>query len=121
MDGIKTVCVCGAGTMGSGIAQVCATAGYKTILYDLDEEKVQKAKTDIETNLVNLAEKQKLLESEQQQIFQRLQFTSDVNECVGEIIIEAIIEKFDAKISLFSQLLAINKKKTIFASNTSSL
>ena len=121
MEGIKTVCVCGAGTMGSGIAQVCATAGYKTILYDLDKEKVQNAKTNIETNLIKLADKQKLLETEQQQIFQRLQFTSDVNECVSEIIIEAIIEKLAAKISLFSQLVAINKNQTIFASNTSSL
>ena len=120
MNVIKTICVCGAGTMGSGIAQVCATAGYKTILYDLDKEIVQKAKTNIKNNLIKLVEKQKLSESEQQ-ILQRLQFTSDVNECVGEIIIEAIIEKVEAKISLFNHLFALNATQTIFASNTSSL
>src|SRR5688500_8808974 len=121
MEVIKTVCVCGAGTMGSGIAQVCATAGFVTILYDLNREILQKAKTNIENNLIKLVEKQKLLETEQQQIMQRLQFTFDSNACEGEIIIEAIVEKAEAKISLFNQLLAINNIETIFASNTSSL
>src|SRR5215207_5399034 len=118
MDVIKTVCVCGAGTMGSGIAQVCATAGFRTVLYDLNKEILQKAKTNIENNLKKFVEKQKLSETEQQQILQRLQFTSNINECVGEIIIEAIVEKSEAKISLFNQLLAINNTDTIFASNT---
>ncbi len=121
MDVIKTVCVCGAGTMGSGIAQVCATAGYKTILYDLDKEIVQKAKNNIDNNLKKLVEKQKLFEIERQNILQRLQITSDINECAGEIIIEAIVEKLEAKTFLFNQLLTINKSQTIFASNTSSL
>ena len=121
MEVIKTVCVCGAGTMGSGIAQVCATAGFVTILYDLDKEMLENAKTNIENNLVKLVEKQELSEAEQEQILQRLQFTFDINTCVGEIIVEAIIERVDAKISLFNQLLAINSTGTIFASNTSSL
>ena len=121
MDAIKTVCVCGAGTMGSGIAQVCAMAGCATILYDLDKEILQKAKTNIENNLIKLVEKQKLSETEQQQILQRLQFTFDIDKCIGEIIIEAIVEKIEAKISLFNHLLTINNTRTIFASNTSSL
>lgn len=121
MEVFKNVCVCGAGTMGSGIAQVCATAGIQTILYDLDRKTIQKAKTKIENNLKRLLEKQKLSEIDQQQILQRLQFTSDINECVGEIIIEAIVEELEAKTSLFNQLLAINNYQTIFASNTSSL
>src|SRR5215204_1374192 len=118
---IKTVCVCGAGTMGSGIAQVCATAGFQTVLYDLNKEILQKAKTNIENSLIKLVEKQKLLETEQQQILQRLQFTSDIHECIGDFIIEAIIEKPEPKISLFNQLFRLNNKQTIFASNTSSL
>src|SRR6187431_3372202 len=118
---IKTVCVCGAGTMGNGIAQVCATAGFLTVLYDLDREVLQKAKTNIENNLIKLVEKQKVSETEQQQILQRLQFTSDIDKCVGEIIIEAIIEKPEVKISLFNQLLTVNNTQTILASNTSSL
>ena len=119
MDVIKTVCVCGGGTMGSGIAQVCATANFRTVLYDLDKKVLQKAKTNIENNLAKLVEKQKLSGTEQKQILQGLQFTSDINECIGEIIIEAIVEKMEAKISLFNQLLAINNTQTIFASNTS--
>ena len=118
---IKTVCVCGAGTMGNGIAQVCATAGFLTVLYDLDKEVLQKAKTNIENNLIKLVEKQKVSETEQQQILQRLQFTSDIDKCVGEIIIEAIVEKLEVKISLFNQLLTVNNTQTILASNTSSL
>ena len=121
MDVIKTVCVCGAGTMGSGIAQVCATAGFRSVLYDLDKETLQKAKKNIENNLIKLVERQKFSETEQQLVLQRLQFTSDIDKCIGEIIIEAIVEKAEAKISLFNQLVAINNNQTIFASNTSSL
>ena len=121
MELIKTVCVCGAGTMGSGIAHVCATAGFVTILYDLNKNILQNAKTNIENNLRKLVEKQKLSETEQQQILQRLQFTFDIDACVGEIIIEAIVEKIEVKISLFNQLFSINSAETIFASNTSSL
>ena len=118
---IKTVGVCGAGTMGNGIAQVCATAGFRTVLYDLNKEVLQKAKSNIENNLIKLAEKRKISEIDQQRILQRLQFTSDIEECVGDIIIEAIVERLEAKISLFDKLLAINNTQTIFASNTSSL
>src|SRR6188768_2603239 len=100
---IKTVCVCGAGTMGNGIAQVCATAGFFTVLYDLDKEVLQKAKNNIENNLIKLVEKQKVSATEQPQILQRLQFTSDIEECAGEIIIEAVVEKLEVKISLFNQ------------------
>src|SRR5688572_1097480 len=112
---IKTVGVCGAGTMGNGIAQVCAMAGFRTVLYDLNKEVLQKAKSNIENNLIKLVEKRKVSEIDQQRILQRLQFTSDIEECVGDIIIEAIVERLEAKISLFDKLLAINNTQTIFA------
>jgi len=118
---VKTVCICGAGTMGNGIAQVCATAGFRTVLYDLDKEILQKAKNNIENNLIKLVEKQKVSETEKQRILKRLQFTSDIEECVGNIIIESIVEQLGAKISLFNKVLAINNTEAIFASNTSSL
>ena len=121
MNQIKTVCVCGAGTMGSGIAQVCATAGYPTILYDVDELKIQKAKTITVDNLKRLVEKQKISHADQEKIFQTIKFTSNVYDCVADLVIEAIIEKPGPKISLFQQLLEINNSKTIFATNTSSL
>jgi 3-hydroxybutyryl-CoA dehydrogenase len=122
MNQIKTVCVCGAGTMGSGIAQVCATAGYQTILYDLDEIAVKKAKANIESSLQKLLQKQKIFLPECEQVLNRLEFTSNINDCFASLIIEAIIEKPEAKISLFDQLECLNNDpEIIFASNTSSL
>jgi 3-hydroxybutyryl-CoA dehydrogenase len=122
MDQIKTVCVCGAGTMGSGIAQVCATAGYQTTLYDVDEMAVEKAKANIENELQKLFHKQKISLPEYEQVLKRLKFTSDIKDCIASLIIEAIIEKPEAKISLFDQLEYHNSdSEIIFASNTSSL
>lgn len=122
MDQIKTVCVCGAGTMGSGIAQVCATAGYQTILYDVDEMAVKKTKANIENGLQKLLHKQKISLPEYEQVLQRIEFTSDIKDCIASLIIEAIIERPEAKISLFDQLEHHNSNpEIIFASNTSSL
>jgi 3-hydroxybutyryl-CoA dehydrogenase len=122
MDQIKTVCVCGAGTMGSGIAQVCATAGYQTTLYDVDEMAVEKAKANIENELQKLFHKQKISLPEYEQVLKRLKFTSDIKDCIASLIIEAIIEKPEAKTSLFDQLEYYNNNpEVIFASNTSSL
>jgi 3-hydroxybutyryl-CoA dehydrogenase len=118
---IKTVCVCGAGTMGSGIAQVCAASGYEVILFDLNEAIIRQARTIIETDLQKLIDKQKIPEKEKKRTLQKLHFTSDINDCISDLVIEAIIEKAEAKISLFKQLQLINEKQTIFATNTSSL
>jgi 3-hydroxybutyryl-CoA dehydrogenase len=118
---IKTICVCGAGTMGSGIAQVAAHSGFDTILFDLNDAIIEKAKTGIQKNLQFLLDKQKVTTEEKEAIYNRIVFTSDINKCKADLIIEAIIEKMDAKVSLFSQLAEINNTDTIFASNTSSL
>ena len=118
---IKTVCVCGAGTMGSGIAQVCAASGYEVILFDLNEAIIRQARINIESDLQKLISKQKISEKEKKRTLQRLHFTSDINDCVADLVIEAIIEKAEAKISLFHQLQLINERQTIFATNTSSL
>jgi 3-hydroxybutyryl-CoA dehydrogenase len=118
---IKTICVIGAGTMGSGIAQVAARSGFATILFDINIEVLEKAKQSIQKSLQLLAEKQKITVDESNVIFQRLQFVSDINHCIADIFIEAIVEKPGAKISIFNQLAAINQPGAIFASNTSSL
>ena len=117
----KTVCVCGAGTMGSGIAQVSAMAGYHTVLYDLNEEIINKAKANIDRDLQKLVEKQKISEAEKSKIFHHFEFTSDLNNAKADLIIEAIIEELEAKLFLFGQLVTINSTHTIYASNTSSL
>jgi len=107
--------------MGSGIAQVSATAGFKTILYDLNPEIVQKAKSKIEKDLQTLTDKQKITPDKKENILQQLIFTNNINECIAGVIIEAVIEKAEIKISLFNQLAAFNSDETIFATNTSSL
>ncbi|HEV8286965.1 MAG TPA: 3-hydroxyacyl-CoA dehydrogenase NAD-binding domain-containing protein [Chitinophagaceae bacterium] len=118
---IKIICICGAGTMGSGIAQVSAVAGFTTILYELNETILEKAKTSIENGLQTLVEKNKITKEEKQKTFSHVSFTNDLHQCLADIIIEAIIEKPEAKITLFNQLAEINHSETIFATNTSSL
>lgn len=118
---IKTICVCGAGTMGSGIAQVAAQAGFKTIQFDVNAAMLVKSKTSINIGLKTLINKGKISVEQQEEIISRILFTSNINDCVADVIIEAIIEKKEAKISLFNQLAGINDHPTIFASNTSSI
>jgi 3-hydroxybutyryl-CoA dehydrogenase len=116
-----TICVCGAGTMGSGIAQVAAQSGFHTILFDVNESALDKAKVSVEKNLEYLANKKKISSFEKKEIYSRIQFTADIKECKGEVIIEAIIETEEAKVSLFNELAKYNNEEVIFATNTSSL
>jgi 3-hydroxybutyryl-CoA dehydrogenase len=118
---INIICVCGAGTMGSGIAQVTALAGYTTIQFDLNSEMLQKSKTAIEKNLQWLVNKGKITAEAGTQTLGRLVFTDQLTDCVADLVIEAIIEKIAAKTQLFNQLAAINPADTIFATNTSSI
>lgn len=118
---VQTLCVCGAGTMGSGIAQAAAQSGIYTILFDLNTEVLRKAEVSIQSNLQSLVQKQKITTEQQKEITGKLSFSSELNNCIADVIIEAIIEKPEAKIALFNQLAEINHSETIFASNTSSL
>jgi len=115
------ICICGAGTMGSGIALAAAASGFYTILYELDDAVLEKAKASIEKNLQSLVEKHKITGNAKEETLNNLRFTNNLHDCLGEVIIEAIIEKPEAKIALFNQLAEINHSETIFASNTSSL
>ena len=118
---INTICICGAGTMGSGIAQASASSGVYTILYELNDAVLQKAKTSIEKNLQALVEKNKITPAAKESTLNNLQFTNDLFHCLADVVVEAIIEKPEAKIALFNQLAEINHSETVFASNTSSL
>jgi 3-hydroxybutyryl-CoA dehydrogenase len=119
--GATAICIIGAGTMGSGIAQVAAQSGFNTILYDVDINILEKAKLSIQTNLQQLADKQKISSVEKETIFNSIKFSNNIKDCVANIIIEAIIENAEAKTAIFNQLAAINKTDTVFATNTSSL
>lgn len=121
MPTIKTICVCGAGTMGSGIAQLTAQAGYITIQFDLSAAMLEKNREAIEKNLLWLSGKGKIDAATVAETLSRLVFTTAITDCVADLVIEAIVEKQDAKVDLFNQLAKVNRTDTIFATNTSSI
>lgn len=121
IDQVQTIAVCGAGTMGAGIAQVAAGSGYNTILFDIQAPVLDKARDLITRNLEAAVAKGRVTASEMAGTLARIQFTSQLQDCVAAVIIEAIAEKIAAKTALFRQLADINPAGTIFASNTSSL
>jgi len=118
---IKTIIVCGAGTMGSGIAQVAATAGFKVIQFDLNESMLVKAGQSIKKSLQKFVEKGKISPEVVDSALSNIHYTADITECKGELVIEAIIEKKDAKVGLFNQLFMNNGPQLMVASNTSSI
>jgi len=118
---INTIAVVGAGTMGSGIAQVAAQSGFNTLLLDVQPAMLDKAKAGIEKNLQYLTDKQKITAIEAGEILGRIRFISDIQECKANVVIEAIVEKMEIKLKLFEQLAEVNDTDTIFATNTSSL
>lgn len=121
MHQIKTICICGAGTMGSGIAMVSAQAGFQTILFDLNGAVLEKAQTSIVANWNQLLSKGKINEEDLTRFQSLIQFTDQLADCQADLIIEAIIEKLVAKTNLFRELEQINPLNTILASNTSSI
>ncbi|HKR14710.1 MAG TPA: 3-hydroxyacyl-CoA dehydrogenase family protein [Pyrinomonadaceae bacterium] len=119
---IKKVGVLGCGLMGAGIAQVAATAGFETVVKEVSDEFITKGFSGIEKSLAKFAEKGTITGEQQTQIRGRLSGTTSFEALADcDIIIEAIIENLETKRSTYSQLDAICKPDTIFASNTSSL
>src|SRR5262245_2875075 len=119
---IERVGVVGCGLMGSGIAQVCAAAGFPTVVREVSPELLDKGIKTIEKNLARLVEKGTITEAAKGEVHNRLKGTTvieDLKDC--DLIIEAIIEQLPAKRELFSALDRLCPDKTIFASNTSSL
>jgi len=122
MSEIKSVGVLGAGTMGHGIAQVAAQAGYQTLLYDVTAELVQRGLQRISENLQRGIEKGKVKQQDKEQILKRLKAVADLPELAEcGLIIEAIPEDLALKRSIFTQLSEVCSPRTILASNTSSL
>ena len=119
---IRKVGVLGCGLMGSGIAQVAATAGFETIVKEVSDDLIAKGFGGIEKSLAKFAEKGTITSDQQRDIRGRLSGTTsfaDLKDC--DIIIEAIIENLEEKRSTYKQLDEICKPETIFASNTSSI
>lgn len=118
---MRSVVVCGAGTMGSGIAETCARSGFDSLLFDPSQEALDRARAQIRKNLELLRDRQKISASEVAEITGRIRFSTGPGDCIGDIVIEAIIEDIGAKRKLFADLAKINPPETILASNTSSL
>ncbi|HMU09689.1 MAG TPA: 3-hydroxyacyl-CoA dehydrogenase NAD-binding domain-containing protein [Ferruginibacter sp.] len=118
---INSICVIGAGTMGSGIALTSAQSGFYTLLFDINNDVLDKAKASIQKNLQFLVDKLKISAEEKETIYSRIRFITDTNDCLADVIIEAIIEKVEAKVAIFNQLAEVNHAEVIFATNTSSL
>lgn len=118
---IKTIGIAGAGTMGAGIAQVTATYGYQTILFDVNENMLTKAKVGIEKSLESLVQKQKISADKKLEIISRIQYTNAVTQLKADLIIEAIVERLDIKQQFFNEVASVNAPETILATNTSSI
>jgi 3-hydroxybutyryl-CoA dehydrogenase len=119
---IEKVGVVGCGLMGAGIAQVCAQAGFQTVVREVSPELVEKGLKGIEKNLARLVEKGTITEVAKAEIRGRIKGVTpveDLKDC--DLVIEAIIEQLPLKRELFSTLDDLCPAHTIFASNTSSL
>jgi 3-hydroxybutyryl-CoA dehydrogenase len=118
---IHSVVVCGAGTMGYGIAFACAQHQYPVILYDISTTALEIAKTAISNQLQLLINKEKISAAAGTEIRERITYSTQLPDCRGDIIIEAVAEVKDIKVKLLSELSKFNAANTIYASNTSSL
>jgi len=120
---IQKIMILGQGQMGSGIAQVAAQAGYDTVLYGRNPEKVAKAVAGIEKSLSKAVEKGRITEDANAAALAKIKTVNDYTEeaATSDLIIEAVSEDLALKTEIFKQLDAICPASTILATNTSSL
>jgi 3-hydroxybutyryl-CoA dehydrogenase len=119
---IETVGVVGAGTMGNGIAHVCAKAGFNVILVEVEQRFLDRGLVTITRNLAREVEKAKLSPAERDAALARIQGTLSRDSLTAcELVIEAASERFEVKQQLFQQLDQLCPAETILASNTSSI
>jgi len=120
---IKKVCVIGSGTMGSGIAQVSAQAGYETTMVDVKQEFLDRGMSRIKASLGKFVEKEKIKQEEMNKALARLHTSVDMKNATKDVdyVIEAVFERAEVKLPIFGQLEEICPKETILASNTSGI
>ena len=121
-SGEEIIGIIGAGTMGSGIAQVAAKAGHKTLIFDSNPVVLRKAVVDLKKSLERLVEKGKISTGDSNSIIDRIYFIDSIDKLKSaDYIIEAIIENTEIKQQVFKELENVVSDDCIFASNTSSL
>ena len=122
MSEIKTIGVCGAGTMGAGIAIVCARAGFRTRVFDLDQAALDRARSQTEAFLRKSVERGKLSADKLPEIMSQWNGSTNLADFADcDLIIEAVFENLPVKHDLFAKLDKICMPQTIFASNTSTI
>ena len=121
-DAIETVGVVGAGTMGNGIAQVAATAGYDVVMRDVDAEYVEAGLDSIETGLSKFVEKGELTDEAADAARERVEGTTDlVDLAAADIVVEAVVEDVAVKRDVFADLDSVTDEEVVLATNTSTL
>lgn len=119
---MRKIAVIGSGTMGAGIAQIAAAAGYDVVLNDVEQAFVDKAFKAISGSYAKFVQKGKYSEQEKQASEARIQLSTDLKDTAGaDLVIEAITEKIEAKRDLFQRLDSFCQADALFATNTSSL
>ena len=119
---INKVGIIGAGTMGSGIAQVASTAGCTVKLFDLNQDALDKAKASLEKIMTRLVEKERITSEEKNRIQDNISYVNSLKELAdSDMTIEAIVENLDIKKKVFQELESYVSDECIIASNTSSL
>ncbi len=119
---IKTIGVIGSGQMGNGIAHVAAQNGYKVIMNDIDQGRLDAAIKTITSNLDRMVAKEKITREQKDATLANLQITTDLNQMKNaQLVVEAATENVDLKLAIFKKLDEITSKETILASNTSSI
>ncbi|MCA3445110.1 MAG: 3-hydroxybutyryl-CoA dehydrogenase [Rhodobacter sp.] len=122
MSEIRKVGVIGAGTMGSGIAQVCAMAGYPVVMQDLSDAALDRARTSMLGSLARLVKKATLTEAQAAEATARIATATALDQLADcDIVIEAIVERLDVKAGVLKLLDGICRPDAILASNTSSI
>jgi 3-hydroxybutyryl-CoA dehydrogenase len=121
--GIERVLVVGAGQMGHQIAMLCALGGYTTILQDVNAKSLQKAEESLENRMNQWVDQQKITNEQKEEAFAHLTFTTNLEEATHDVdfVIEAIVEKLEAKRDLFQRLDSLTPAHAILATNSSTI
>ncbi|WP_102029005.1 3-hydroxyacyl-CoA dehydrogenase family protein [Salirhabdus sp. Marseille-P4669] len=121
--GIKKVAVIGAGSMGHQIAMLSALNGFQTTLQDINEHALKKAKDQLEKRMQEWVDKNKLTQEQKDVAFRNLYVTTSMEEAAvdADLVIEAVVEKLEIKQEVFQQLDQFAPKKTILATNSSTI
>jgi 3-hydroxybutyryl-CoA dehydrogenase len=121
--GIERVLVVGAGQMGHQIAMLCALGGYTTILQDVNAKSLQKAEESLENRMNQWVDQQKITNEQKEEAFAHLTFTTNLEEAAHDVdfVIEAIVERLEAKRDLFQRLDSLTPAHAILATNSSTI